>query len=817
MQIHTKRTTKREKDDEEEEEEKEVEEMEENCGYKMSTTATRETTGTFTFKTRPDKHGGCTAGASTRCPFAAGESGARALIATLLTLAALATCCSAAYQFPIQHRPLHRPHQSVQQPQLQNTMPAAKRRIDEPVSDEGEQLRQLHQVVDTMAELLNEDEQHQQRQREANFGGGQPRQLSSGAGRQQTLKAEEALSEGAIRQALEDLERMQQQERDQSSAQLSEAESIDQSSIVAPPGGYAATIQQQQEQQQQKAQQASASQQSKQSALESLIDELGDELISEEQLEAATQEAERMLRNQAPGTLHHQSVKGREFIAESRKLDREVGSPNNEHDDIKRSESSKIAQPFDESKLIEEAKSGGANSMTSSASASASASAPALAASSSSQQQANKASPSSSSLYVGQLDPANSELGTALTNDFYNFHAESSGMNSRSLSGTEPHPASQQQVGAAQNDLEPAAQTRNSISRHEPQSSPFEQDSSLRFDFNQPAPIDGPPQAQRGPQDSANQEALVRAFRQQVGADTSHFGPPPPPPPTSTLIPLGADNFWRPTSSNHNQDVPTGDLLGQQYSRAHSGATQNTQLPPLPAARFQPPPGAGGQSAFQQQQQPVASSRQPQHIHFTGHSFVHSNGQPQFTAAQQHQPAVNSRPGGYSSTSAPIISVLSGSDTSSGNSVSWNPPASINPPSAVSPNPTPLQQQQQQQAFNQQFSAPINQLPPGQDDNNNNGPALFPPASRGSPMFSVSPFHSSRPEIHSETGSTPSIDQAANDFRLQQGNSFATSTEVASQPPIESTTTMRELDRFVSPIGGQWSQPTGGVGSSTLR
>lgn len=726
---------------------------EEEPAMMESTRESADTSKTTSTGCPDDRHRRACSASSLRWPL----DGTGACIATLLALAALATCCQAAYQFPIQHRPLQ--HQSAMRPQ--RGLRPAERRIDEAPgepapanADESEQLRQLHQVVDTMAELLNEDEQ--QRQREASY---RDQRLSNQAGeqpksRRQSMKVEDTLSESAIRQALEDLERMQQQERDQASSQLSEAESNNRAAVVASPTTYVTDSRQQQN----KAQQASASQQSKQSALESLIDELGDELINEEQIEAAAQEAERMLRQTPARKPETTATKDQEL---TRPQNRELTGSDG---DINRP--TKTAERSIESKPVADAVKSSANTIS-------------VSASPSPQQQAGKPS----SLFIGQLDPASSELGAALTNDFYNFHAESSGLN-RAMSSLDNEPQSSgskfqtsQQVGSlntlmnAQNDLEPAAQTRNSVARHEPQSSPFEDSSSIRFDFNQPAPINGP-QAQ-----DASQEALVRAFRQQVGADTSHF------PSTSTLMPIGSDNFWRPTGG---QQLPDGtDILSQQYNRAHNSAAQN--LPPLPAPRFQQSAPSAGQF---QQQQPVASSRQPQHVHFTGHSLIHSNGQPQFPSAAQQQP-ISNRPAGFSSTSAPIISVLSGSDTSSGNSVSWNPPASINPP--------PPSHNQQQQAFNQQFSAPLGQLPPAPE---HSATAFF-PQSRG--PSSSSPFGPSPFQGQPESGSTPSNNQA--EFR-GSSSGFPSSTEMVNQP-VESTTTMRELDRFSLPTSGQWSQPAG--------
>lgn len=566
----------------------------------------------------------------------------QALYFFVLVSLALAHCVSA-YQYPI--------NVAVDR-QRSNLAQAASRRSEELGSgkreNEAQQLRQLHQVVDTMAQLLGEEEQQQQASEKNSDR--QPSPVSQKGG-------PEMMDELEIKQALEELEKMQQQQEG-----LQAVESRFRPVVVTGP--------EHQQQQQQKQQQA---------ALESLIDEIGEELGDDQ----FSQEADRLLQN-----------------GDSTRVGEKSEDLNKDADKAQDSARNQRAAPE----------------------APSSTSAPA-------QRQPSENS-TKSSLFVGQLDSINADLGPALANDFYAFHGESNGSQSdrsasqdtSSMQKDQPAAGERKQedsrssmVLGAGNDLDAAAQTRNSMIRPNIQPSFGQGASTIRFDFSQPA-IQSNAQLPRPSALQANpsQDQFLAGFRRQNGPELednqNQF-------PTSTLIPIvgASDNFWRP-ASNLQTD---GRDINQQYDRARGSAQT---FPPLPESRFQSL-GPAGQSVA------APTSRQTQHVHFTGHSFIPSGVQTQFSASQQANQQLSARDRPFTSTIAPLISVLSGSDSSVGNSVNWNPPATLNPPPARQP-PLP--------AFNNQFPSPTSTQPSAE--------TFFSPHNRGpaSPHFQGNTFQQPR-------------------------------------------------------------------------
>lgn len=281
------------------------------------------------------------------------------------------------------------------------------------------------------------------------------------------------------------------------------------------------------------------------------------------------------------------------------------------------------------------------------------------------------------SLFIGQLDSLASELGDTLTSDFYAFHEDSNGSKDKNQFHesivAQPELVNHSQMDTTStnkfeispsNDLESAAQTRNSVSQRN--NFPSIQPGTLRFDFSQPIATNFQPL------NSPNQDNLVRNMRQEPNT----LGITSAPLASSTSLPLqNVDNFWRPTIDGGDSTNTNVADLSQQYFRARDPQQNMASLPP---SRFQNLNGGFSQSG--------PSDRQPNHIHYTGHSLIASS---DFLAPQL--PGANRE---FASTQSPIISVLSGRDTGNGGSVSWNPPA---PTTFRSPN-------QQQSIFSHQFS-----------------------------------------------------------------------------------------------------------------
>ena len=536
----------------------------------------------------------------------------------LLFLPSLTLSVLGSYQFPIQQNLLTRQRQSLRAPPPPQVagrrMSGAGQNAGDEEDSDARQLRQLHQVVDTMAQLLSEEQQQQQQQQQQNQQARSQRSLASDMQRQ-VNRAHDMMSESEIRRALEELERVQQPERRRNPATSTDSVRPQQKHTMA-----ASSLRPLQEA-------------PKVTSIESLIEELGDEFL-DEQMAVASQEA--LLQQRPNKESQNQDNRGPKMSAD--------GQP-----------------------------------------------------ASSTPTSNRQSSPSNrSSLFVGQLDSLASELGSDLTNDFYSFQTASSEaerqpgdtlssdrdqndapmqrMQQIATSSTvKLTPATNQLDGS---DLEPAAQTRNTA-QHEPLEQPnFGQNQgTIRFDFSQPSSHE-PLQRPLAVTAQSNSDALARAFKQQMNGIESGFS-------TSTLLPIVApDNFWRPSvSSSSHLEGESGDIA-QQYNQVARGNQQQQQqnLAPLPASRFQSLSPLGGQFS-----QPAIPRQQP-HIHFTGHSFISSsnpNGpQTQIISPNQQQQATRERP--FSPTAPPLISVLSGSDTSNGNSVTWNPPPTISPPASSS-------------------------------------------------------------------------------------------------------------------------------------
>lgn len=640
------------------------------------------------------------------------------LIGTLASILASFYVCADAYQLPIQqhsNRERHRLTNTQQQQHLQNVLEPKKPSfiqnlnmpelsfdtqhrsddaqkvtndvVNSAENEDSDELRELHQAVDTVAQLLNEEErqqkerqrqQQQQQEQQHSFGA---QNLDSSDTSLNVLKTQpELMSEGAIREAIKQLEQVQQQER----RDALEAESKVRPIIAENPSSNFANL-------------APAPLQpqalkAKQATLSGLIEELGDE-FTDEQIAAASQEAERIL-------------------GQSNNLPRITGQSVVENTNKQRNDKEQ------EKALAQEAQYTSSTPISSQKQ---------------SQQEATQSTSQNSnekSLLVGQLDSLSSELGPALTNDFYTFHADSNGAERGETSISAPQNnqyqdsaasnSQKQQTAQPHNDLESAAQTRSSIAQDPSQASnPFRQDSNtIRFDFNQPAPISPQPLAPKQPRQlqplSNSQDELVRAFRQQTGANIGNEQYA-----TTTLIPISSqDNFWRPSGGGQTENI---EDISEQYNKALASPQQNS--PHLPPSRFQNSNLSG------QFSQPVASSRQAQHIHYTGHSLIPSTqSQTQFPAPQQ---VGNSRDRLFVSTTPPLISVLSNSDTSGGNSVLWNPPATLNPP-ALAPSP------QLQPSFSQRPQSSTQPPSPPSLNVDGIGAQFFAPSNRGppSPLFS---------------------------------------------------------------------------------
>lgn len=596
------------------------------------------------------------------------------------------------------------------------------------------QLRQLHQVVDTVAELLNQEDEHQKRSGRSTVGvapvardlraqqsspdvltasivsaadsidrngvdqlNGQQSSSNNNNGEEQSKFAglpADLMSESALRQALEELERVQQQERQEaisaasspSTAPSQEPSSADVSSHSSRRSefNYRNNARNSDDVIGRDAPRAS-------STIESLIEELSDELI-DDQLTAATQEAERLIQNQ-----HQQDQSNRQEPASYDQQRRLAGA-----------------------EMIAQSTTVPSNSTT--------------------------MSPSTpTSLMVGQLESSSGDLGPSLTNDFYTFHADSIGVkpaeraekNVRQISAANEAnsnnklqaPGERIALNANQrkytSDLESAAQTRDIISHnsndqlsaqlngYNQNQQPRSLSSLTRFDFSQPVQFERPELVSSPrpfPSQNVNVDGGANLLGQPFGRAEESLAPNADQGnqfQASTLQP-NTDNFWRPAASSdesqlqNNNRNKNNDFLNQALPPF---GNPQQELPPLPPSRFQslsPQPPSGSQL-----RQPV------EHVHFTGHSFISSPdgrlpaasqfGQPPPppppppAQPQQSQSRDRAQVGNFGQQS-PIISVVSGgSGTTGSNSVTWNPP----------PLP-PAPPQNAQQFFNQQHFASSN-------------------------------------------------------------------------------------------------------------
>lgn len=646
----------------------------------------------------------------------------------LMGFAAVVGC----YQFPInQQAPIYRQQvqdrhqlneiQRTVENQHQYSLPSSKAAQD----SEAQQLRQLHQVVDSMAQMLNEEEQ-----REA--AGAQSSLLPNNY--QRETQPQGLMSESAIRQAIEELELAQQREiqnphQNQYSNAQYEAESRSRP-VMAELESSMPEV---------------AKPNNKQASLESLIEELGDELL-DEQILSASQEAERLVQSHDSDRVSdkNQLKEPSQTTSDARKM---------QDDHIV---SLKPTEMLQKQQNIEQQRASPIKQEP---------------------QQLNGTS-TASSLFVGSLEPQESDLGSALTNDFYSFHSEqpagsqvqrSSRQDQSSAQVENSHDSS---LSEPQNDLDSAAQTRNSISQREtrPNLGSGRDQSTVRFDFTQPVLID---QNSRNPSHSPQiQDPHIRNARQHSGLTLED-----PQYPTSTLLP-NPDNFWKP-SEGFGQGSEAADI-NQQYNRARS--PQQT-YPSLPPSRFQ---SLGPANQFLQPSAPV---RQSSHTHFTGHSFIPLTGSASFSNSQ---PQSNER--GSSSTSSPLISVLAEGDTfGTGNSVTWNPPSNIGTPVHGPSN----------------VYTPVNQIPSTSTQN----PDLANEFGPQQPPFAVS---ASKPGAFSPSQSAP---QFANNVQ-SVNNRFVNSNkpsarEMHLKPSGYSSTEMSNApevttDYRVEPttIASQWPAPS---------
>lgn len=654
----------------------------------------------------------------------------RAATLIIVAIQLVATC--GAYQYPIQNnlpirnrRLTNEQNQRDEHQSRQTSSVPLMRRID---ADDTERhhIHQLHQVVDTVTQLLNEEDENIK-----------PKQpvTTSVNDYQPPYEAPELLSESAIRHAIEVLEKVQAQ-RDKLNDELRSK-----SAISTDGFEHAARHPD-------TAPQASALQ-SRHDTLEGLLEELT-EGISDTQLG------------------NDESDSDRTFVSDK---SRTSASPY----------SSEMLSSTNAPSTTSTTAKVTPSSITSTTSAPMQGSQSGLPKNDSPRQDQQ-------SLFIGQLDSLASDLGDALTSDFYAFHEEATSSpvrtEQRQLNGHTPNqngfPVKStndaNKDSSAQNDLESAAQTRNSIAQRGNLQPPSFQSNTVRFDFSQPIGSSFPQIQPLG------QETLSRSMRQEPDSITSA------PNPSSTSTPQQND-FWRP--SIDNSDLPNfnnGDL-NQQYFRARD---QTPNLGALPAPRFQ------NLNRDFSQSNPL--DNQPRHIHYTGHSLIASS-----DFSPQEHPQTDIRP----STQAPIISVLSGRDSSNGGSVSWNPPAPIGPPkSDVS---------QSQPVFNQQFPQPDHL------DNSDKSKQFFPNSRANTPQFkfpsvvsSESPRVEHRPKPSVERD-TPEHVSSSSEFRFPESTSTqwtpsispnahsSTDRSVADSSPRSSFKSFPDNSRFNS--NGDFQSP----------
>lgn len=564
------------------------------------------------------------------------------IVVHTLWLAAFVAIASS-YQFPIrQQAPMYRQQNEdagqIQEVQRGLESVESKQFVQQNgpklPEEEAQQLRQLHQVVDTMAQMLNEEEQNEA----ASRGSLLPKNYQ-----RDSQHPQELMSESAIRQAIEELEQASRLERAaHQPSQYSnpyEAESRSQPLIAELESSLADSPQVPAQKQQQPA------------GLESLIEELGDDFLNERLL-SGSQEPERLVK--AETSLPRSEEKNIQEPVESESDIRKFNTPGPSLDSTEmpmKVYQQPQLQPQQQQKAAEQRQS------------------PSMQDPSQTEQPRQQQNASTvSSLFIGQLDTQEADLGSSLTNEFYTFHEQPIGVVARPgqqlAEGDSPNVQVKQSVRPPYpaNDLDLAAQTRNSISQRD--NRPGREEGTIRFDFTQPVAVESqlsqPQQHQGGPINLLpSQGSHIRAPRQHPDSpslDDPQFS-------TSTLLPA-PDSFWRP-SENFGPATGNGDI-NQQYSRARA---THESFPSLPPSRFQ-------SIVPSNQALNSAANRQTPHSHFTGHSFLPSN-----PAQSQYQgpPLIaQGRDKSLTSTSAPIISVLAGGDTVGvGNSVTWNPPAGL--------------------------------------------------------------------------------------------------------------------------------------------
>lgn len=465
------------------------------------------------------------------------------------------------------------------------------RRIDLGYENEHQQLHNLHQVVDTVTQLLNEEDEQLRgtQQNNANLDSGSS---SNSQGHNQS-PGSEILSESAIRHAIEVLERVQAQQdrlsndpRAKIGNTISSTDNNAQQSQIAP--------------------QASALQ-SRQDTLEGLLEELTEGLAAE-QSSSNSGDAEHVYPTISSSTA--QPIRHLDEAPSSLKSTTAVPTT--------------LSTPFYTSTTVT----------------------PVIP-----HQNINDSTVDQQSLFIGQLDSIGSDLGDSLTGDFYAFHEGSGQFNDLSTPSSASADESRKTeidsiIGNSvqQVDLEPSAQTRNSVAQRGNFGPPTFQSNPVRFDFSQPisANINHIPQPN-----------LIRASRQEpniLGITNS--------PISSTSNPFGnVDNYWRPANEIGDRPSLNNADLGQQYYHAR----QDTSNFGPQDSRFQ--------NLNRAYSQPAVPENPAGYIPYSGHSLI---------ASSDHQ-SPNSRL--YASTQTPIISVVSGRDSGNGGSVSWDPPAPVSRPS----------------------------------------------------------------------------------------------------------------------------------------
>lgn len=592
------------------------------------------------------------------------------------------------------------------------------------IDNDEQQLRHFHQVVDTVRQLLNEeDQQLRQSQQIASQFHPQVTSLHGDSG--------DLFSEIAIRKAIEELEKTQaQQERKSASSTQSNIESSPTTSsnlmtssninneryssspqptanMVTSPAAAASSSSSYEQASQfnpaninllnlghdlstqgsslQFSQLSLQGNHNKPDTLDSLLDELSEEIMSD-QLSSASQDTTRLSVPEAQQILEHQRT-----ATASHRKPKNYNSEQIVTNTTVPSSTTTMTSSTHNSPAFMDSRSSLVPMMVSTTSPITTTRASISTTTSTTTTKRDDDNAKSQSAFIsGQLDSLNSELGEALTSDFYAFHegATSGPDDTSHLNYQTPKPASLQtpsEEGSSKfpttefktgssinNDLESAAQTRNFVANRENQ---FQQPAHVRFDFNQPIV----PNFQQSPRELQHQarpqsqnpsfhhDNLIRTLRQEPGNNNNS------PPPFSTIMPFqSSDNLWRPTINFNPGNVQNNNNLPDLNQQYFSNVRDNQQnLANLPQSRFQslPPSNPFSQSS--------PSTRQAQHIHYTGHSLVASNEFPSL------QVASSSDGRSFVSTSSPIISVVSGG-TSNGGSVSWNPPPSLQAPSIQS-------------------------------------------------------------------------------------------------------------------------------------